>query len=490
MVQCTGRYFAEFLQNVDNIHLQMRFSYPKMKSPSMYITHMDAEGVVLVYRSSREGLKYYFIGQLLEIAERLYKIHLDTEILEENCANEGYRHHQLKFRLNFDNRDYLQSRRVISNRQALPAVSSCLLLELFPFGVIFGRMMRVVAAGEKLKRMVGGGSLIGKRVDSVLKIRRPQGTPFTWHNILNFHSVLFEAEIVVPAEGDISSCEMRKSFESLDNCRQPKAILLKGQMRIIEQISAVVFLCTPVIDNIDDLQSMSLFVDDMNFHGLGRELVLNGWQHYSRLEQNYERAEERCEDLERNYCLLDSWKQRGDQLLYSMIPQQVADRLRQGQSPLSTCQAFDNVTILFAELEGLKQAATVDDVMIVVNIMNTVFTAFDTIVDQYDVYKVETVGQVYMAVSGAPEPTEDHAPRVANVSLHLLAAFTSIQPSLPPTVSVKLGIHSGPVVAGVVGLKVPRYCLFGDTVNTAARMQTSSLVRHNNLKYFLFHQAL
>lgn len=63
LIQATGRYFSDFLENVDNIHLQMRFTYPKMKSPSMYITHMDEKGVILVYRSSRVGFTHYLIGK-------------------------------------------------------------------------------------------------------------------------------------------------------------------------------------------------------------------------------------------------------------------------------------------------------------------------------------------------------------------------------------------------------------------------------------------
>nr|CAD7438730.1 unnamed protein product [Timema bartmani] len=62
-IKATGRYFSDFLQSVDNIHLQMRFTYPKMKSPSMYITHVDPEGVVLVYRSTRQGFIQYFMGK-------------------------------------------------------------------------------------------------------------------------------------------------------------------------------------------------------------------------------------------------------------------------------------------------------------------------------------------------------------------------------------------------------------------------------------------
>lgn len=105
-----------------------------------------------------------------------------------------------------------------------------------------------------------------------------------------------------------------------------------------------------------------------------------------------------------------------------------------------------------------------------VNRLNTVFTAFDEEIISPLVYKVETVGMVYMAVSGAPDINKFHAEHAADLSLRIIKKVRELQLS---DVAIKIGIHSGPVVAGVVGLKLPRYCLFGDTVNTASRMESS-----------------
>lgn len=118
----------------------------------------------------------------------------------------------------------------------------------------------------------------------------------------------------------------------------------------------------------------------------------------------FDKAEQRSEELQRSYELLDTWKRRGDDLLYSMIPKTVADRLRHGSSPLSTCevilpsfktvyqlnlhfQSFDSVTILFCELVGFS-SSTVQDAMEVVTTMNIVFSCFDELLDTFDVYKV------------------------------------------------------------------------------------------------------
>ncbi|XP_077864432.1 atrial natriuretic peptide receptor 1-like [Saccoglossus kowalevskii] len=145
-------------------------------------------------------------------------------------------------------------------------------------------------------------------------------------------------------------------------------------------------------------------------------------------------------------------KQRTDELLNRMLPRQV--------------QQYD-----------IQNECVID-------LLNDLYSDFDDIIDNYDVYKVETIGDAYMCASGLPEKNgHRHAGEIATMALELLSSLVTFKIRHIPgkQLQLRIGIHTGPVVAGVVGLKMPRYCLFGDTVNTASRMESSGLALRINI---------
>lgn len=178
-------------------------------------------------------------------------------------------------------------------------------------------------------------------------------------------------------------------------------------------------------------------------------------------------------------------------LLYKMMPKKAIAKLQRGQSVI---EKYDQVTIFFSDIVGFTSMAGEMTPMQVMAMLNDLYTEFDALVDKHKVYKVETIGDAYMVLGGAPDvcPGSDAAEKVAMFALEALNVVRNFRKEDGTTVYIRCGLASGPVVAGVVGRAMPRYCLFGDTVNYASRMESTSSkmkIQVAELTYFLLMRA-
>ena len=166
-------------------------------------------------------------------------------------------------------------------------------------------------------------------------------------------------------------------------------------------------------------------------------------------------------------------KAESDALLLNVLPRSIADRLKRGERVIA--DHYDEVTILFADVVDFTPFAAHATPARVVALLNEVFSEFDTLAERSGLEKIKTIGDAYMVVAGAPEPRADHAAVIIEMALEMqaIAALTESTPGHP--IRLRVGIASGPVVAGVIGRRKFSYDIWGDAVNVASRMESTGV---------------
>jgi class 3 adenylate cyclase len=164
-------------------------------------------------------------------------------------------------------------------------------------------------------------------------------------------------------------------------------------------------------------------------------------------------------------------KKRADELLRRILPDPIADRLLMGQE--SIADGYADVTVLFADMCNFTTLAAAISPTELVELLNRIFSAFDEAAEVNGVEKIKTIGDAYMAVSGLPDKSDDHPERILRMAAGMLQAIDEIQREYQHLrIAIRIGIHTGPCVAGVIGRNRFIYDLWGDTVNIASRMES------------------
>ncbi|MDY6804092.1 MAG: adenylate/guanylate cyclase domain-containing protein [Cyanobacteriota bacterium] len=166
-------------------------------------------------------------------------------------------------------------------------------------------------------------------------------------------------------------------------------------------------------------------------------------------------------------------REQTELLLLNILPKPIGKRLKKGEHTIA--EYFTNVTVLFADIVGFTQLASHLSPIELVDLLNKIFSDFDRLTEKYGLEKIKTIGDAYMVVGGLPVPSSNHAEAIAQMALDMQAALRIFNRENNKTFSIRIGIHSGPVVAGVIGLKKFIYDLWGDTVNIASRMESHGL---------------
>jgi class 3 adenylate cyclase len=170
---------------------------------------------------------------------------------------------------------------------------------------------------------------------------------------------------------------------------------------------------------------------------------------------------------------LSQEQEKSDRLLLNVFPQAIAEQLKESDGAIA--ESFDQATILFADIVGFTPLSARMSPRDLVNLLNQMFSKFDQLTENYELEKIKTIGDAYMVAGGLPVHRPDHAALVAQMALEMQQAIQQFQLDMGESFQIRIGIHTGPVIAGVIGIKRFIYDLWGDTVNLASRMESSGL---------------
>jgi len=304
--------------------------------------------------------------------------------------------------------------------------------------------------------LVDDQSLIGKMVakllagvdDITLEFR--QDAPSALAAAEAFRPTVILQDLVMP---DVEGLEMVRRFRELPATADVPVIVLSA---VAEPEKKAELLAGGAADYLVKLPDAVELVARIRIHSEA---------HHRLVERNAAFAA-----LEKSHADLARERERSERLLLSILPQAIAERLK--DAPGTIAEGFAEATVLFADLAGFTTFSRSADPRGLVELLDTIFSEFDRLADAAGVEKIKTIGDAYMAVAGLPQPRPDHAGAAAEMALGMRDAFAVIARDRGLPLDLRIGIHSGPVVAGVIGRHKFSYDLWGDTVNLASRMES------------------
>jgi guanylate cyclase len=183
------------------------------------------------------------------------------------------------------------------------------------------------------------------------------------------------------------------------------------------------------------------YINDLSMHDSSRDLVLVGTQQSAELKLALDQEKNKSKALEDNMKKLDVEMKKTDELLYQMIPKKVADRLRLGEPVMNLCEVVPSCTILFSDVVGFTSICSQLTPMDVVSMLNSMYTKFDKACGNHSVYKVETIGDAYMVVSGLPERTDNHAGEIVEMGFDMLNNIDTVcNPATQEPLKIRVGM--------------------------------------------------
>ncbi|XP_074672251.1 guanylate cyclase soluble subunit alpha-2 [Strix aluco] len=471
VLRAVGGTLQDFFNGFDALLEHIRTSFGRqatLESPSFLCKELPEGNLMLHYFHPHQIVGFAMTGMIKAAAKKIYRLEVEVEqVTNDKLCSEGTNPGNCSC-LTF----LIKEHENANITKALPPGTSQSPLDLrisistfcraFPFHLMFDPNMLVLQLGEGLRKQLRCDTHKTLKFQDCFDIVSPKISA-TFERVLLRLSTPFV---------------IRTKLEDSGSENKDKVMEIKGQMIHVPESNSILFLGSPCVDKLDELMGRGLHLSDIPIHDATRDVILVGEQ--AKAQDGLKKRMDKLKaTLECTHQALEEEKKKTVDLLISIFPEEVAQQLWQGQQVQA--RKFDDVTMLFSDIVGFTAICAQCTPMQVISMLNELYTRFDHQCGFLDIYKVETIGDAYCVAAGLHKKSLSHAKAIALMALKMMELSEEVLTPDGSPIKMRIGIHSGSVLAGVVGVRMPRYCLFGNNVTLASKFESGSHPRRINV---------
>ncbi|KAK1121793.1 hypothetical protein K0M31_010104, partial [Melipona bicolor] len=464
--RCLGNDLTAFLTTLDGVNDVVQHQSGS-EAEAEFVCIATPEAIELHFTTDHPSVAYLLVGSLKGIARQFYNDDAKVQILPDPYSNKFFRYRITPERYSEhvvvdpeidDNLDTVTSLfRPLSTEATDLRMGVASFCKAFPWHFVVDRQLELVQLGVGFMRIFGHHlNRLGRGISTYFAFTRPRGVTLTFHEILKHANTPFVLALQRPQGVD------KYPAEGLE---------MKGQMVHCPESDSILFVSSPFLNGLEGLTGRGLFISDIPLHDATRDVILVGEQ--ARAQDGLRRRMDKLKSsIEEANLAVSAEREKNVSLLHLIFPPDIAKRLWLGET--IEAKTYPEVTMLFSDIVGFTEICSTATPMMVINMLQNLYEQFDSFCGQLDVYKVETIGDAYCVACGLHRNTYIHAQQIAWMALKMIQACSHHLTHKGKPIRMRIGIHTGMVLAGVVGKKMPRYCLFGHNVTLANKFESLS----------------
>ncbi|KAL6435633.1 head-specific guanylate cyclase [Cataglyphis hispanica] len=461
--RCLGNDLTAFLTTLDGVNDVVQHQSGS-DTEAEFVCIATPEALELHFTTDHPSIAYLLVGSLKGIARQFYNDKADVYILPDPYNTKFFRYRITPERYieqldaDVENYDVVSlTFRPLSTKATDLRMGVASFCKAFPWHFVVDRQLELVQLGVGFMKIFGHHlNRLGREISTYFVFTRPHGVSLTFHEILKRANTPFILTLQRPHGVD------KYPAEGLE---------MKGQMVHCPESDSILFVSSPFLNGLEGLTGRGLFISDIPLHDATRDVILVGEQ--ARAQDGLRRRMDKLKSsIEEANLAVNAEREKNVSLLHLIFPPDIAKRLWLGET--IEAKTYPDVTMLFSDIVGFTAICATATPMMVINMLQNLYEQFDLYCGQLDVYKVETIGDAYCVACGLHRNTNTHAQQIAWMGLKMIQTCSHHLTHEGKPIKMRIGIHTGMVLAGVVGKKMPRYCLFGHNVTLANKFESTS----------------